>query len=70
MKLCGFTTPEAWPKSFEIARHKVPICSLNYNACPDTGWGKDIALVTTLMFLDLKLKNGAVKESKEAGDSG
>lgn len=32
MKLWGFTAPEAWPKSFETARHKVPICSLNYTS--------------------------------------
>lgn len=30
VKLWGFTTPEAWPKSFETARHEVPVCSLNY----------------------------------------
>lgn len=32
MKLWGFTAPEAWPKYFETARHKVPIRSLNYMA--------------------------------------
>lgn len=32
--------------------------------------GKDNTLVTTHMFLEIKLKNETVKESEEVGDSG
>lgn len=29
-KFWGFTAPVAWPKTSQIAMHKVPICSWNY----------------------------------------
>lgn len=29
-KFWGFPAPVAWPKTSQIAMHKVPICSLNY----------------------------------------
>lgn len=29
-KFWGFTAPVPWPRTTQIAMHKVPICSLNY----------------------------------------
>ena len=69
-KLWGFTAPKAWPKSFENCKAQGSYLRLELHTCPDTCSGKHITLVTTHMFMDDKLKNEAVKESKEAGDSG
>lgn len=43
---------------------------LELHTCPGTDLGKDNTLVTTHMFLEIKLKNETVKESEEVGDSG